>query len=249
MAKRSGLGASLLVDGYDLSADVMAVDKIGDATALLDFTSIADSGHARQHGLIDGDMSFTHYFDDAAAYEHAVLAAKGSGADRIATYLQGAAIGNMAAALTGKQINYDWTRGADGTLIGKTGFQANAYGLDYCEQLTAGLRTDTGATNGSALDAGAASALGAAAYLHVIEFTGTDATIAVESSSDDGAGDAYAAIAALTFTQVTSGPVAERKATAAGAAVEEYLRVATTTSEGFSSMSFSVVLTRFPAVL
>ena len=247
MAKQAALSEKLLIDGYDLSGDIGALTRIGSNSAVLDVTAINKAAMERILAHTDGALEFMAFFNDATAQEHVVLKAKGSGANRVATWLHGAAIGNVGAAIVAKQINYDPTRGQDGSLTEAIQLLAAAYGLDFATQLTAGLRTDTAATAGNSLNKGAASALGAAAYLQVTAFSGTDVTIAVQSSSDNGGGDAFSNITALVFTTLNAGnpaPFAERKATAAGAAIEQYLKVTTSTATSFSSVTFSVVLTR-----
>jgi hypothetical protein len=52
---------------------------------------------------------------------------------------------------------------------------------------------------------GAATTFGVSAYLQVTAFTGTDATITLHSSSDDGATDAYSAITGGAFTSGDGG--------------------------------------------
>lgn len=248
MAKESGLGDLFFVDGVDLSGDVGAVQKIAASTELLDVTAISKSAHERLSGLFDGEIGFNSYFNDAAGAALATLKAKSSGADRICSWFHGSGIGEAGASIVAKQLNYDGTRADDGMLSFDAQCMGNGYGVDYGEQLTAGKRTDTGATNGASLNAGAASALGLVAYLHVFSFTGTDATVKVEQSSDDGAGDAFAAI--LTFTAVTTAPTFERKVTATlTTAAEQYLRVATSTTGGFSSLVFAVMASRYPYAL
>jgi hypothetical protein len=87
------------------------------------------------------------------------------------------------------------------------------------------------------------TAFGAQAYLHVFAFTGTDATVAVQSSPDNST---WTTVAALTFAQTTSGPGYQRVATANNATVPRYLRAITTTSGGFSNLQFAVVVVRNP---
>lgn len=246
MAKESGLGDQLFIDGYDLSGDVGAVDRIGAPSQRLDVTGIDKSGHERILGTLDGEISFRHFFNDADDQEHEALKAKDSGADRVVCYFHGSAIGNMAAGLVAKQVTYDFERNADGSLSGPTQCLGNAKGLDYCEQLTAGKRTDTEATNGASLDGGAATSLGLAAYLQVFEFTGTDVTVTIQESSDDGSTDAFAGVTGGAFSEVTGAQVAERIVTSLTQAVERYLRVVTTTSAGFSNLVFAVCATRDP---
>lgn len=252
MTKQSGIGDQLFIAGYDISGDVGSIDRCSSNSEALDITAINASGHERLLGRFDGEISFAHYFNDASLQEHVALAAKGSGADRVVTYFRSSAIGNVAAGLVAKQINYDWDRPADGSLTGKTQCLASNKGLDWCEQLTVGKRTDTGATNGASRNNGGSSSTGLAAYLQVFSFTGTDATVKIEASSNDGGGDPYAMITGGAFAQIEAGnpaPTAERICTALDQAVEQYLRVVTSTTGGFSSLIFAVCATREPVVL
>lgn len=245
MAKQSGLGAQLFVGGVDLSGDISAVTRIGCPTQHLDITAINASGMERIFGHYDGEIAFRSFFNDATSQQHPTLRAKQSGNDANVAYFQGSAIGNMAAFLTAKQINYDGTRAADGSLTFDVQALANNYGLDYGEQLTAGKRTDSTATNGSSHNYGTATANGLVAHLHVFAFTGTSVTVKIQQSSDNGSGDAFADL--ITFTAAT-GVTSERKVTASlTTAVEQYLRVVTTGT--FSNAVFAVCASRFAYVL
>lgn len=243
MAKQNGLGDLLFLDGYDVSGDVGSVERIAFPSRVLDVTAINASGMERIHSHVDGEISFRQFFNDAAAAEHEVLRAKGSGADRIATYFHGSTLGNVTAGLVAKQVNYDWERSADGALLGSTQLLGNKYGLEYGVMLTAGKRTDTTATNGTGVDNGAATALGLAAYLQVFAFTGTSVTVTLQESSDDAAGDPYAAVTGGAFTAATA-IGAQRIVTGLTLAVERYLRVVTTGT--FSNAVFAVCATRYP---
>jgi hypothetical protein len=253
MAKETGLGDLLFVDGVDISGDVGQVSQLGFPSGVLDVTAINASGMERIHSHVDGVIVFNAFFNDAAGQAFPTLKTKPA-TDRIVSYFHGSGIGEMAASLVAKQVDFDWERGADGSLVGSITAQGNKYGLEMGGgggttiaadgQLTAGKRTDSGATNGASLDCGIAggTALGCAAVLHVFALTGDDVTITIESSSDDGSGDAFASVAALAFTQVTAAGAAERKATALGASVERYLRVVSAGT--FSSVTFAVSHTR-----
>lgn len=244
MAKKSGLGAALYLDGYDISGDVSAINTMRNTSGVLDVTGIDKSGHERIYSHVDGEMAFTTFFNDEAGALHEVLKAKGSGADRIVTFHQGGAIGDMAAGLVAKQVNYDGTRGADGSFTYNVQCLSSGYGLDFGEALTAGKRTDTTGTNGSGLDGGGATAAGLAAYLQVFEFTGTSVTVKVQMDDNSGF---TSPTDLITFT-AASGVTAERKATSTlTTAVERYLRVVTTGT--FSNAVFSVCATRYPVVV
>lgn len=243
MAKESGLGDMLFVDGVDLSGDVGSVKTIGAPTDTLEVTGIDKSAKERINGLFDGMIEFNAFFNDAVSQEHATLKAQGSGADRIVCYFHGSGIGEMAAGLVAKQLKYDGSRPDDGLLTFDAATEGNGYGLDFCEQLTAGKRSDTSATNGSSWDGTAASALGLGAYLQVFSFAGTSVTVTIQESSDNGGGDAFAAVTGGAFA-AASAVGAQHIVTSLTLAVERYLRVVTTGT--FSQCTFAVCATRFP---
>lgn len=240
MARQSGLGDNIYVGGYDLSGDVGSLQRIGGGPAAMQLTGINASAIERIGGKRDGGIDFNSWFNDTAGQAHPVLSALPA-ADVIVSYYRGNAIGNACANLTAKQINYDGTRAEDGSLKFAVNAAANSYGLEWGVQLTAGKRTDIGATNGSSLDQTAIgqTLLGGQAYLQVFSFTGTDVTITIEDSTDDAA---WATLA--SFTQVVSAPTTERIATSSSETVDQYLRIATTTSGGFSSLVFAVGFSR-----
>ena len=186
MAKTGGLGDALYYGGYDVSGDVQALGNIGGGPATLDFTDITQSAMARQGGLRDGRIEWTSYFNPgvAANSAHTVLSALPRG-DVLLTYCRGTTLGAPAACLNGKQANYDGTRGNDGSFTFAVSAQANSYGLEWGLQLTAGLRTDTAATNGTGVDTATSLSFGAQAYLKVTAFTGTDATVKIQDSTDN----------------------------------------------------------------
>lgn len=154
MAKQSGLGARFLVGGYDISGDVQAIDQIAGVQGLLDSTDITQSAHSRIAGLRDGTMGFTVYMDPANA--HPVLSALPTADEQMSALIPPLAVGSPAACLNAKQVNYDATRGTDGSLMMKVEGQGSGFATEWGVTLTAGLRTDTGAANGTTLDQGAA---------------------------------------------------------------------------------------------
>jgi hypothetical protein len=54
----------------------------------------------------------------------------------------------------------------------------------------------------------------------------------------------FADVTGLSFTQITAAPTSERIATASGATIRQYLRAVTTTTGGFTSLTFSVVVVK-----
>lgn len=237
MSKQSGLGDNLYVAGYDLSGDIGSLSRIGGGPAALEVTGINKSGYERIGGLRDGAMEFTSYFNPAAAQAHPRLASLPS-ADVILTYARGTTLGNQAACLVAKQIGYDGTRGDDGALTFSVAAQANGYGIEWGQQLTAGKRSDTTATNGTSIDTTASVSFGAQAYLQVFSFTGTSCTVTIQDSADDAS---FANLTGGGFTAAT-GITSQRIETGRTQAVRRYLRVATTGT--FSQCTFSVVIVK-----
>lgn len=241
--KQSGMGDNLYVAGYNLSGDIGSIDQIAAPMKPIEVTGIDKSGFERIGGARDGQLKYTAYFNPSAGQAHPRLASLPT-TDQITTYCRGTTLGNPAAAMVAKQIGYDGKRGNDGSLTFTVEAQASGYGVEWGRQGTAGKRTDTGATNGTSIDDTAASLYGLQAYLHVFAFVGTDATVKLQESSDNGGADAFADVTGGAFTQVTSGPTSQRIATAADLAVERYLRVVTVTTGGFTSLQFAVMIVR-----
>jgi hypothetical protein len=240
MAKSSGLGDFLFVDGVDLSGDVGVVDTLACPAAVQDVTGLSKFAFERLLLKRDGVIKFTPFWNNAVGVgaEHGVLSTLPRG-DRLVSYLHGAAIGNPAANLLGKQVDFDWKRGAAGDLLGNVDAQGNGFGLEWANQLTAGFRTDVAATNGTAWNAGASTSFGWQAYLHVNAFTGTDVTIKLQDSADNVT---FADVASGAFAQITSlpSPLGSRLAIGGVATLRQYVRASTVTTGGFTSVKFAV---------
>lgn len=244
MAKQAGMGDAFWLDGYDLSGDVGALGRIGGGLAgTQDVTGINKEAMERIGLVRDGALEWTSFFNPGEAAAHEVLSTLPI-TNRICTYGRGVGQGSPAACMVGKQINYDPSRAADGSLTIAVQALADGYGLEWGVQLTDGIAAHTEADETASLDAGASSAFGLQAWLHVLSFTGDDATITIQESSDDGGSDTWADVVGGAFTEVTAAPFSERIQTGRSLTVERYLRVATTTNAGFSEMSFLVVVTR-----
>lgn len=238
MAKQSGLGDNFYIGGVDVSGDISALGNVGGGPAVQDVTGIDKSAMERLGLNRDGRMEFTSFFNPLRA--HPVLSALPTG-DVILTYCRGTALGSPAACLNAKQANYDGTRGQDGAFTFTVQAQANGYGLEWGNLLTAGMRTDSAATNGTGFDTTASASFGAQAYLQVAAFTGTDATVKIQDSADNVS---FADVAGLAFTQITAAPGAQRIATANTATIRRYVRAVTTTTGGFTSLTFAVVINK-----
>lgn len=235
MSKQSGLGSRFLCGGYDLSGDISALSSINEMVALQDTTGINKLARERIKLLRDGVMAFASFWNDENSTP--VLAALPT-TDTLMTYVPPPqAIGGPSANLWAKQVGYNATRGNAGELTMATEGQGQGWGLEWCRLLTAGLRTDTTATDGADVDGGAASTQGAAAYLQLTAFVGTSVTVTVQHGADNATWSTLAA-----FTAVTAAPDFQR--VAASGAVDEYLRVIT--SGTFTSATFMAAVIRYP---
>jgi hypothetical protein len=238
MTKQSGLGDNFYVGGYDVSGDINSLGKISGTLATLDVTAINESAHERLGGKRDASMQFVTYWNPLGV--HPVLSALPT-ADVQASYRRSTVLGAPAAEIVAKQINYDPTRQADGSFTFACTLDADGYGLEWGQQLTAGLRTDTAATNGASIDTGGSLSFGAQAYLQVTAFTGTDVTVKIQDSADNAT---FADVAGLTFTQTTSAPGTQRIATGNTATIRRYLRAVTVTTGGLTSVTFAVTVVK-----
>lgn len=251
MAKSSGLAQNFYLGGYNLSGDTGAGNEIGGGVAgTQDVTGIDKSAFERLGLERDGRLSWTSFFNPEKAtdipgtttdHAHAVLSALPT-TDRHLMWVTAASVGAPAACMVGKQIDYNPARAADGSLTISVSAQANGFGLEWCDMLTAGIRTDTTATNGSSRDFGTGStAFGLQAYLHVFAFTGTSVTVKLQESSDNGVGDPWADVTGGAFTAAT-GITAQRIQTGRTQTVERYLRAVTTGT--FTNAQFAVAVAR-----
>lgn len=243
MAKSSGMGDQLWVGGVDLGADTNSLSSISGGNSPLMFTDITQSAMERKGGQRDGHMDVVSYFNPSAGASHATYSALPT-SDVLLTYAHTTVIGGAAANLIGKQINYDGNRAQDGSFLLNVNALANAYGLQWAFQATAGKRTDTAATAAAAVTAldqlvVSPGAFGLTMFVHLFAFTGTSVTIKLQESSDNGA-DAYADVVGATTGALTT--VQGLRVQTGLINVERYIKVVTTGT--FSSAIFSVSVAR-----
>ena len=237
MAKSGGLGDNLYVGGVDVSGDINSLSRIGGGPNPLDFTDITQSANAREGGLKDGSIEFVSYMNDSTGRAHETFSALPY-TDVQVYYARGTTLGNQAACLISKQITYDPTRGQDAMLTFQVQALANGFGLEWGNQLTAGKRTDTAATNGASVDFTAASSFGWQAYLQVFSFTGTSCTVTLEDSANDIAFLGFTSSAFVAATAVGT----QRIFGTASSTVRRYVRAVT--SGTFSECTFAVALVK-----
>lgn len=228
MAKVSGIGASLYVAQYDVSGDIGAIGNINNPRATLSVTSIQDAAQSKILGRKDGSLGFSSYWNVAAGQAHPVLSALPT-TDRIVSCFLGSTLGDAAASMTAKFIDYAQALGEDGSLIVTNSAEANGFGLEWSGgetgdgMLTTGKQSFvSGTVNGASINLGSASTLfGAAAYMHLFTMPSGTATFAIQDSADDLT---FADVTGMVFTAAT-GPTSERVQGATGATVRQYVRL------------------------
>lgn len=246
MSKQSGLGDQLFFGGYDLGGDVNAIAGITTPRNTLPSTGITVAGMERMYGTRDGAAEFSTYFNPSVGQQHKVLSVLPT-TDVGVMYLRGTTRGNQGIGLVGKQIDYAPSRGDDGSLTISTSVQANAYGLDWGQQLTAGKQTDASAASSTGVDLGVlgtagSTAFGFQAYLQVFSIGSGTPTVKIQSSSDNGSGDAFSDLTDGSFGAVTAPSTVRIQSSSATLSVERYLRVVTTGT--FTNLVFAVVVNR-----
>ncbi len=219
MAKITGIGANLWVGPYNVSGDVGAIDSITSSRTQIDVTSIEDDFMSRLPGLGDGSINFSGYFNPGTGQLHAAYgSAFGTALVQVTTAF-GTAIGSPAASIGAARTGYGVTRAVGGALtVSAVAESGIGYGTDW-GFLLAGRASATG-TASTTVDNGVPTAGGAQAYLHVTAVAAGTVTVTVEGSANNAA---FTAVSGLAFT-ATSVPTSESKATAAGAAIPQYLR-------------------------
>jgi hypothetical protein len=248
MAKTGGLGDNFYVQGLDLSGDASALSKIGGGPAALDVTGLRAGGFERLGGNRDGGFDFASWFNPYSPGVPAGMYLLPS-SDVIGSYFRGTAVGGEAAACTAKQLNWDGTRGTDGSMSFAASLQANGTGLEWGTQHTAGIQLDAAAAQSAGMDSGAAGlSFGAQMYVHVFSVTGTSVTIKLQDFTTDVPAS-YTDVTGLTTIAVTPAmcPYAVRVATASNALVRRWTRVASTGT--FTNARFAVVFVRNPVAV
>lgn len=241
MPKTSGLGDNLYVGSNDLSGDIGSISRVGGSIGLLDVTSINQLAYERIGGTRDGGIDFNAWMNKTGAHIPLSTLPK---TDVLVSYFRGTALGNAAACLIAKQVDYPSTRNADGSLSFAVNTVGNGYGLDWGVQLTPGKLTLSGGSTTNKVDFGSTigtTTNGAQAYLHVFAFTGTSATIKLQHSNDDGSGDAYADVTGGGFTSVTAAGF-QRIETARNASIKRWVRLSVAGT--FTNLQLAVVVAK-----
>lgn len=213
MAKTAASKMKVWLDEYALASSLTSAGlEVTQELAVV--TSLADAGPRRVVGNYDATFPFLGLFDgDAGAVDEIVHALVGSAGPHYVTLALGQSVGDVAydglAVLEGKPLSAA-SGGAQALGINLAG----AGGLSRGVLL--GNKTTTGAENLAGVNMGATT-LGQRfrAVFRVISFTGTNITLKVQESQNDGGGDAYADISGLTSGALTGAGVVSVSTTAA----------------------------------
>ncbi len=245
MAKSTGLGGQFYVGGYDLSNDIGQLDNLTLERNLIEVTGIDRSAVERLPGLYTSSIGFTGFFNDDVLKEHVALSALPT-VDTQIQYHHTSTLGARACAMVARQVNYAWTRGADGALGIQSEAQSNDDFLNWGQSLTSGQENDGSGTSGTGVNmlehTATDTVFGMVAYIQVFTFTGTSVTLTIEESNDDASGDAYAAVTGGAFA-AASGITHERIQTSLSQTVEDWLRLVS--SGTFTDATFSCVAKRY----
>jgi hypothetical protein len=239
MAKSTGLGQQFLLSGAALSNDIQGASW-GSPHATQDVTGIDVFANERLLGQKTGQMAVVAFFNPAAGRAHQTFAGIVSDepqADQLATYQIGTVRGSQVANQWGKLTNYDGTRDQAGQLLFNATVQGNGYPVEWGRQLTAGQDLMGAAGAGAGVDGGAATNFGLQAWLHVLLFTGTSATVTLQDFTADTPAS-YTNITGAAFTVVSAAPAWQRIQTSRTQAVRRWVRYSVTGT--FSALLLAV---------
>ncbi len=240
MAKRGPDEALLLIGGYDLGGQSMAMpfskeQQIEETTVFgLTFDTWGDVG------VGSGEISLEGFYDDADNASSEALSSN-LGTSRIGVY--GVAGNVQGQAVSGVNvIEASFARGA-----ARGELQKVAAVFPTTGDIEEGViiqpliaESGSGVTSVGSHDFGA-SGTRLAGYLEVTELTlggYTSITVKIQESSDDGAGDAFAD--KVTFTNITAESIGER--IAIGVSVERHVRVTLTLNGSGSGESITLLV-------
>jgi hypothetical protein len=230
-----GKDAKVLVDQFDMSADLTQYN-FGLSTQTVDVTTFSNADRVYLPGLNEGSISVQGVFNNATDRTDEELSALRGAETVISASPQSfAAIGDQAHMVNGFLDDYSPRSTVNDAVRFSSGVTASA-GAFLGVTIHHNNQESTTGTFAS-VDAGASyapSTNGAAAFLHVTQFDGTNATVTIEDAATE---PTYGSLVA--FTQVTA--VGSEKVTVAGN-VERFVRINLTGT--FTTITFVVTFAR-----
>lgn len=224
MAKKSGFQMGAFVAGYDLSGDVGAINDISTPRAVFDVSNLDKTAVERLLGRADGAFSFANWFNDAAGQTHPALSGLPT-TDVMAIVAMGNAVGDPAFFGVFKQVGYDPTKNADGSVtetiegVGTVGSD-QLIGTEWGKMLTALSDSFASASSAASYDDTAQTTDGVRAMIQPISLGSGTPTVVIEDSANDS----------TWATLVTFGTVEVNvpEEVMASGTVDQYLRITTT---------------------
>lgn len=237
--KLTALGSNCYIGSADVSGDIGALTGLEASIGTFEMTGLNVSAPERYVGRADGQIGFAAFFNDDAGQSHATFSALPRTDIEASIVIGTPALGSPVASMLAKQINYGLNVGNDGSLAAAINLQANGYGLEWGELLTAGKQSfGTGTVSGNSINLGATDTeFGAAAYLHVFSVASGTAVFKVQDSDNDTDFDD---VPGLTFTGAT-GATVQRLQTALDATIRQYVRIQGTGTHGAAVIAVNFV--------
>lgn len=227
-----GKGSGVFVAEFDLSSDLTQY-TFGKSRQLVNVTTFGNDDKVFLAGIGEGQIGVQGIWNSATDQSDEELnALDGTETVITASPTAAAAIGDRAHMVKGFIENYQPRAPHNDAVRFSSGVKASAGA--YTGVVLHPDVQRSAAADFASVDGTAQSANGLTAFLHVTQFSGTDATVTIEDSTDDAI---FGSLVAFTqVTGLTSEPV-----TVAGT-VERYLRVALTGT--FTTVTFVVSAAR-----
>jgi hypothetical protein len=236
MAKSAGLSQAFYIGGADLSGDITTIDNCSSVRQQLEVTGLNQTAIHRLLTYQDGDISFTSYFNDAAGQAHTILKTLPT-TDVGVLWQLGSTAGNSAAFMVAKQVNYDPTRGSDGSFTASVQTLNQGSPMEWGNMLTAGKITHSSASSAASVDGGAATANGLSAMIQLVSLDSGTVTMTIQDSANDSSWGTL-----IAFSSIAAAAVRTSERVTISGEVLRYLRVTTTGT--FSNAVFSIAFRR-----
>lgn len=239
MSFRHGKNTTVLIEQYDISSylnEVSASQSIETA----DTSTFGTNAKTYIAGQNDATISFSGLYDgatDAIAEIFEAIIDNDSTPPITIAADGGLTVGNKAILAQAKQTSYEVSAPVSDVVSLSGEFQVTD-GMRG-GVLLAAATTHTATTNGSSVDGGASSALGAKANLHVTANTrDASTTIKVQHSADNST---WADL--ITFDSIPGASPTSQTASQNGT-INRYLRATTTIASGTGSITYTLSLSR-----
>lgn len=230
MAFAHGKGAGVFVADFDLSGDLTQYNW-SKSRQLVDVTTFGNDNRVFLAGIGEGRISVQGVWNPSVS-DIELIAIDGVETVITASPTAATAIGDRAHMVNGLLENFQPRAPVNDAVRFSSGVTASAGA--YPGVILHHNNQESSADDFASVDGAAQSSNGATAFLHVTQFSGTDATVTIEDSSNDSTFGSLVA-----FTQVTG--TTSEKVTASGT-VERYARVALTGT--FTTITFVVAFAR-----